>query len=223
MVVLDRDDAPEISGPSEGGDQQDQHAQRTQRGPGKNIDPPHRREPAVVEAHQPIDCAERQAQGKKREAGERDPAVEDRVARRGVLVLQDRVCAEPSRRHRKKEKVKCSAEPKKPGGEIRPFLEQERVPRVFRKHPIPELRPHKNERHKEQSHHREQAGEVLQLAADDDAPLRIHRMMDEDPEERARADREEKHEREKVGERELLRIKRGPDKDGGVGGKRGDD
>ena len=95
--------------------------------------------------------------------------------------------------------------------------------RVFRQHPPPNRRRHKNQWHEEQPEDRQQAGHVLQLATHDNAPLRINRMVDKDPKKRARANREEEHEREEIGKRELLRLKNGPDGNGGKGDQCGGD
>ena len=94
--------------------------------------------------------------------------------------------------------------------EIGGLLDQERIVGVLRLHPLPERRTHSEQWHEEQRHHRQKAGHVFQLPADDYAPLGIHRMMHKRPEESAHANGEKKRVSKEVGKGELLHVEECP-------------
>src|SRR5437867_6429763 len=90
VVMLERDHVLEITGALERGDHEHKQRHRTAGRAGENVNAEHGREPAVVEAHQPIERAEGEAKGKNRQTSKRDLAHPNCVPRISVLVLLHR-------------------------------------------------------------------------------------------------------------------------------------
>src|SRR5437016_13785405 len=94
VVMLERDHVLEITGALERGDHEHKQRHRTAGRAGENVNAEHGREPAVVEAHQPIERAEGQTKGEQWQTGERDFAQTNGESRIAVLVLPDRKAAQ---------------------------------------------------------------------------------------------------------------------------------
>ena len=133
------------------------------------------------------------------------PAIEHRVNRGPTAILGNRERSQERRGGYKEDEVETRPNIKEGHIKIGGLLDQERIMGVLRLHPFPERRTYSEQWNKEQRHDRKKATHIFQLPADDDAPLGIHRMMDQRPEESSHADGQEKRVGKEIGESELLR------------------
>ena len=204
VVVLDRHHALQVTRAAQGGDQKDEHAHRTERRPRKDVNPPHRREPVEVEAHQPVERPEGQGQREQGEHREDHLARGPRVPRVAILVLPHRIAAQEEGRRAEKEEIKPGPGPEERFVQIRRLAVEQNILARRDIHPFEKCRRAENDRDEQDGQDREKPGHVFQLPPHHHAPIGINRMVDQNPKQRTGQNGEEETESEKPGEGELL-------------------
>src|SRR3984893_3689936 len=192
VVMLDRDDVFQVTGPPQCGDDENQQRHRPAGCAGKNVNAPHGGKPFVVQTHQPVARAESETEREQRQTDKGDFAEQKCEARVAVLVLQHRETAKQLCRDDKEYEKENAADEKEVPVKISALGIKDRIVASRSVHPFIEVMSKEQHRDKEQRHDAEKDGDVFQLAPHRDRPIRIGGVMDQRPKETAGAECKEK-------------------------------